>query len=116
MITAIYSIFHGRSPDFITVCLPLPGQPNLHHLLPLQAFLPSSMRPAGLQMKNKFWSEISSRPFVNVTCFIPDKRKSGGSYMTISGNLIKIDTCEKQIIFTNGIKTDFDDIIEISRG
>ena len=64
----------------------------------------------------KLNSEISSRPFVNVTCFIPDKRKSGGSYMTISGNLMKIDICEKQIVFTNGIKTDFDDIIEISRG
>ena len=58
-------------------------------------------------------SKIMLQPFVIVKFFVPDRRKEGGSYLTISGNLKKIDTYEKCIAFSNGLKINFEDIFEI---
>ena len=58
-------------------------------------------------------SKIMLQPFVIVKFFVPDRRKEGGSYLTISRNLKKIDTYEKCIAFSNGLKINFEDIFEI---
>lgn len=58
-------------------------------------------------------SRISLQPFVVVTFFTPDEKKEGGTYLTVSGNLKKIDTYENKLILTNGVKIDFEEIIEI---
>ena len=58
-------------------------------------------------------SKIMMQPFVIVKFFVPDRKKEGGSYLTISGNLKKIDTYEKCIAFSNGLKINFEDIFEI---
>ncbi len=58
-------------------------------------------------------SRISLQPFIIVTFFAPDEKKEGGSYLTMSGNLKKIDTYENKLILTNGVKIDFEEIIEI---
>lgn len=42
------------------------------------------------------------QPEIEVTCFRPDERKSGGSYVTICGKVKKIDEYGRQIVFTNG--------------
>lgn len=62
---------------------------------------------------NALQSRIKLQPYVTVTCFIPDKRKNGGSYLTFSGNLKKIDTYEERLTFANGMNVVFDDILEL---
>ena len=55
-----------------------------------------------------------SRPYVEITHFVPDKRKSGGKYETARGRIYRIDEIEKQIILEGGIRINFDRISVIS--
>lgn len=57
---------------------------------------------------------IKLQPEVAITYYVPDNKKSGGVYKTISGNVKRIDEVEKCIIFTNKLKIFFSDIISIS--
>lgn len=50
---------------------------------------------------------IKLQPEVAITYFVPDNKKSGGVYKTISANVKKIDEVEKCIIFTNKLKIFF---------
>ena len=59
--------------------------------------------------------EIKQQPDVTVTFFVPDAKKSGGSYQKFRGKLKKIDSYEKRVIFVNGMKINFDDILKIER-
>ena len=58
-------------------------------------------------------SLIDTRPEVSITYFKPDKRKSGGAYITASGSLIKIDTNEKTVHLCSGVSIPIDEITEI---
>lgn len=57
--------------------------------------------------------DIASRPQVTLTCFRPDKRKSGGAYVTTTGRLKKIDDLEGALILASGERIVIEDIIEI---
>ncbi len=46
--------------------------------------------------------------------FIPDKRKAGGSYVTVRGVVKNIDTIERKISLTDGTNFSFDDVLEIN--
>lgn len=52
-----------------------------------------------LQMLLEFLDE---EPFVTITYFKPDKKKSGGAYVTAIGTVKKIDEYQQLIILTNG--------------
>ena len=56
--------------------------------------------------------DIANRPQVTLTCFRPDKRKSGGAYVT-TGRLKKIDDLEGTLILASGERIVIEDIIEI---
>lgn len=62
---------------------------------------------------------LPQRPSVTVTYFLPDGRKAGGAYTTLSGAVKKIDLYERKIVFfgENGISSGdsvpIDDIIGI---
>ena len=58
-------------------------------------------------------SNIKAKPLASFTYFIKDNKKSGGNYITISGNVKKIDLYNKIIILTNNQKIPIDDIIDI---
>ena len=58
-------------------------------------------------------SNIKIKPLATFTYFIKDNKKSGGNYITISGNVKKIDLYNKIIILTNNQKISIDDIIDI---
>ena len=67
-----------------------------------------------LNERIRFISEnISSRPFVRVTYFLPDEKKSGGAYIDAQGRAKKIDAYERKLILTDGTKIPLDDIIRI---
>lgn len=42
------------------------------------------------------------RPLVKVTYFVPDKRKAGGSYVTVQGRLKRIDSVEGVLLLEDG--------------
>ena len=52
-------------------------------------------------------------PKVTITYYIPDKKKLGGEYVTISGNAKKIDMYNRKIILENKTEILIDEIIEI---
>ena len=47
------------------------------------------------------------------TYFLPDERKSGGAYVTVSASLKKIDPLKHRIILTDGTVIPIEDILDI---
>ncbi len=58
-------------------------------------------------------SIISDQPEISVTYFVPDEKKDGGEYVTVKGNLKRIDEYERAIILTDGERIGMDEIIDI---
>ena len=52
-------------------------------------------------------------PTVQITYFVPDQRKSGGSYLSTVGRLIKIDKVNRFLTLEKDLKISFDKIIDI---
>lgn len=61
----------------------------------------------------KLSNDIKNNPYVIITYFVKDKLTDKGNYITISGNLKKIDIINKWIILTSNIKIELDNIIKI---
>ncbi len=55
----------------------------------------------------------AKRPEIEVTCFQPDTRKSGGSYVTVCGRVKRIDEIEQQILLTDGTRIAIERIFAI---
>ena len=53
---------------------------------------------------------IKEQPNIAVTYFIPDDKKAGGRYVTVSGNVRKLDGMKCAIIMTNGTKIPIGDV------
>lgn len=52
-------------------------------------------------------------PEITVTYFIPDRRKQGGAYGTLKGNLKKIDLARRVIILLDRTEVSLDDVADI---
>ena len=69
---------------------------------------------AALDMKQAYLIEmIDERPEITIIYFLPDARKVGGAYVTVTGNLKRFDEYERLLILTNGKKIPMDDIADI---
>ena len=67
-----------------------------------------------LDMKQQILLDnIRERPDVSITYFIPDERKDGGSYVTVTGNVKKIDDYQRLLILTDRAQIPLDEIIDI---
>lgn len=53
------------------------------------------------------------QPEVSITYFLPDKKKSGGAYITTKAVIKRIDQYERLVIFTDKSSIPIDDIYEI---
>ena len=53
---------------------------------------------------------LDEEPEVTITYFEPDKKKSGGAYVSITGVVKRIDEYEHLVIMTDGKKIRIDDI------
>ena len=53
---------------------------------------------------------IKEQPNITVTYFIPDDKKAGGRYVTVSGKVRKLDEVKRAIIMTNGTKIPIGDV------
>lgn len=71
-------------------------------------------RKAALDMKQAYLIEmIDEQPEITIIYFLPDARKVGGAYVTVTGNLKRFDEYERLLILTNGKKIPMDDIADI---
>lgn len=50
---------------------------------------------------------------IMITYFVPDTKKNGGAYLTVTGFIRKIDEAGHQVIMENGTLIPMDDIYEI---
>lgn len=62
---------------------------------------------------NFIQENIKLKPTISIKFFVPDNRKSGGSYSTVIGTIKKIDICEKSVIMTDGKVIPVEDILQI---
>lgn len=63
---------------------------------------------------NKLESMLEEQPEVSFTYFTPDKKKEGGSYITVTDFIKKIDKINKTIYLQNGTKIPIKEIIHIT--
>ena len=67
-----------------------------------------------LDMKQQILLDnIRECPDVSITYFIPDERKAGGSYVTVTGNVKKIDDYQRLLILTDRAHISLDEIVDI---
>lgn len=60
--------------------------------------------------------EVINSPYerrVAITFFVPDKRKAGGAYVTVAGEVGRIDEIKKEITLQNGRVIPIEEIIKI---
>lgn len=50
---------------------------------------------------------------VAITWFVPDGRKSGGTYITTRGTIKKVDDIQRLIIMADGTRIPIDDVIDM---
>ena len=53
------------------------------------------------------------KPRISVTYFLPDQRKAGGAYVTVTGQVKKMDTYKQQLLLTDGSAIPFQEILEL---
>ena len=67
-----------------------------------------------LNEKLQFISEhLKDYPKVSITYFLPDAWKAGGEYVTVTGNIKKLDDYEHRIVFMDGSRILMEDVTMI---
>ncbi len=56
---------------------------------------------------------IADRPEITVTYFVPDEKRVGGTYISVSGRLKQVDEYARELVFTDGKKIPLDDVADI---
>lgn len=62
----------------------------------------------------KICVSIQQHPEVAVTYFVPDQKKEGGSYVTYTGKLKRIDSYTQQLVFEDGTRITVGDIYKLT--
>ncbi len=57
--------------------------------------------------------DIFKEPIVTITYFVPDTKKSGGKYVTVTGNVKKVDEFKQVIILDKNKEIPISEVIEI---
>ena len=68
---------------------------------------------AELSDKIQFLGSSEDDEEVSITYFVPDKRKSGGAYITMKGVVLKVREYEKDVVMDDGTEIPIDDIMAI---
>ena len=70
--------------------------------------------PQEAEELNRRLTELAARlpdhPEVTVEYFVPDERKSGGAYVTVTGRVRHISVAEKTLVMEDGVVIPLDDI------
>ena len=65
-----------------------------------------------LDMKQQILMAAES-PEVTVRYFVPDEKKSGGKYVTVTGKLKKVDEYGRALMLSGGIRIPLDDVYDM---
>ena len=75
---------------------------------------PDEYPMAVLDQKYRCLSELAEKhPQITITRFLPDDRKDGGAYETVSGKLKKIDSYRKTVTLLDGTIIPFGNIVAL---
>ncbi len=58
-------------------------------------------------------TQLSRSPQVTVTYFVPDDRKAGGAYVTVTGTVRRLDSLNKWMLLEDGTRIFFGDILSL---
>ena len=72
--------------------------------------LSEESRAALYRKQQLLLDNLADRPEVSVTYFVPDERKSGGAYVTVTGQVKRVDEFERLLILTDGTKIPLNEI------
>lgn len=79
-----------------------------------EPFTPDAYRSPHLDDKLRCLLDLlGKKPAATFTCFVPDRRKAGGSYATFSGRVDKWDENARTLILDNGHVLPIDTIVDI---
>lgn len=56
---------------------------------------------------------LPERPEVTLTRFLPDEKKAGGRYETLTGRARRLDEVNRALILADGARIDLDTIVEL---
>lgn len=56
---------------------------------------------------------LADHPEVSVTYFVPDERKAGGAYVTVTGRVKKVDDYQRLLLLTDGTKIPLGEILDM---
>ena len=59
---------------------------------------------------------LPDQPQITITRFVPDEKKAGGHYETLTGQVRRLDEIGRALILTDGTKVDLDAIVELTAG
>jgi len=67
-----------------------------------------------LDLKQQLLAQVlPSQPELTVTYFVPDTRKAGGAYVSVSGRLKRIDSRRRILVLDDGTEIPADDVLEL---
>ena len=58
-------------------------------------------------------ANLPLKPLVSITYFKPDEKKSGGTYLEMTGNVRRIDFVNRKLIFTDKTEVEMDSVVDI---
>ena len=61
-------------------------------------------------------ARLPERPEVTVEYFVPDERKAGGAYVTVTGRVRHISVPEKTLVMEDGTVIPLDDVVSLTGG
>ena len=59
-------------------------------------------------------ARLNEHPEITVTRFVPDERKAGGRYETVTGRVRRLDEANRVLLLTDGVRIDLDDLVELT--
>ncbi|MCD7764909.1 MAG: YolD-like family protein [Lachnospiraceae bacterium] len=62
---------------------------------------------------NLLKSHLNESPVVEITYFIPDERKGGGEYRTVTGVVKKLNEFHRTLVMTDGTRISVEEIVEL---
>lgn len=67
------------------------------------------------KLSRQLQAAMREKQIIKITYYVPDAKKDGGTYFTVTGYIKKIDEYEKQVKLTNGINIPLENIREAER-
>ena len=61
-------------------------------------------------------ARLKDRPEVTVEYFVPDERKAGGAYVSVTGVVRNISIAERLLVMEDGTVIPLDDIVSLTGG